>query len=211
MTEMIINVEAQYSTNPGYSLITRGIYYCGRMISAQMNTEFSHSNYDDLKKVHSIWICINPNRKELRGTMTTYSLAEHNVIGNTSANQSEYDKLQVTMVYLDKDFVNRSGIIGMLSTVFTNSLTAAEKATQLKDKYGMKVTDSIEGRLETMCNYSKGVYDAGKEEGMEKGVEKGILGTVDILKRMGVATSKIVEQLMVQYGLGKDEAAKYAR
>lgn len=211
VTEMIINVEAQNSTNPGYSLITRGIYYCGRMISAQMNTEFSHSNYDDLKKVHSIWICINPNRKELRGTMTTYSLAEHNVIGNTSANQSEYDKLQVTMVYLDKDFVNRSGIIGMLSTVFTNSLTAAEKATQLKDKYGMKVTDSIEGRLETMCNYSKGVYDAGKEEGMEKGVEKGILGTVDILKRMGVATSKIVEQLMVQYGLGKDEAAKYAR
>ena len=75
----------------------------------------------------------------------------------------------------------------------------------------MKATDSIEGRLETMCNYSKGVYDAGKEEGMEKGVEKGILGTVDILKRMGVATSKIVEQLMVQYGLGKDEAAKYAR
>lgn len=50
VTEMIINVEAQNSTNPGYSLITRGIYYCGRMISAQMNTEFSHSNYDDLKK-----------------------------------------------------------------------------------------------------------------------------------------------------------------
>lgn len=70
-----------------------------------------------------------------------------------------------------------------------------------------------------MCNYSKGVYDDGMEKGMEKGMEQGmakgidtgIAGAVDILKRMGMNTSKIVEQLMLQYGLSKEDADKYVR
>lgn len=42
-------------------------------------------------------------------------------------------------------------------------------------------------------------------------MEKGIAGAVDILKRMGMNTSKIVEQLMIQYGLSKEDADKYVR
>ena len=49
-----------------------------------------------------------------------------------------------------------------------------------------------------MCNYSKGVYN----DGMERGRNTGIAGAADILKRMGMDAGKIVEQLMLQYGLG---------
>ena len=45
----------------------------------------------------------------------------------------------------------------------------------------------------------------------DDGMEKGIAGAVDILKRMGMNTSKIVEQLMIQYGLSKEDADKYVR
>ena len=56
-----------------------------------------------------------------------------------------------------------------------------------------------------MCNYSKGVYN----DGMERGRNTGIAGAADILKRMGMDAGKIVEQLMLQYGLGREEAAGY--
>ena len=74
-----------------------------------------------------------------------------------------------------------------------------------------------------MCNYSKGVYDDGMEKGIEKGIEqgieqgiergmeKGIAGAVAILKSMGEPFEKIVERLMQQYGLSRDEAVKYAQ
>ena len=65
------------------------------------------------------------------------------------------------------------------------------------------MTNGLEGKFEAMCNYSKGVYD--------DGMEKGIAGAVDILKRMGMNTSKIVEQLMIQYGLSNEDADKYVR
>lgn len=45
-----INLEAQADAEPGYSVLKRGIFYCGRMLSAQKGVEFERSEYDDLKK-----------------------------------------------------------------------------------------------------------------------------------------------------------------
>ena len=56
---LLINVEAQKAFYPGYSLTTRGIFYGARMISAQKGTEFAGRDYDNIRKVYSIWICMN--------------------------------------------------------------------------------------------------------------------------------------------------------
>ena len=40
----MINIEAQKKWNPGYEIVTRGIFYCARMISGQKHTEFEHSD-----------------------------------------------------------------------------------------------------------------------------------------------------------------------
>lgn len=55
--KLIINIEAQQSFYPGYAIVTRGIYYGARLISSQMGTEFTAGQYNDIKKVYSIWIC----------------------------------------------------------------------------------------------------------------------------------------------------------
>ena len=39
-------------------------YYMGRMISEQKGTEFVNSNYDDLKSVYAIWICMDTKKSE---------------------------------------------------------------------------------------------------------------------------------------------------
>lgn len=70
LIRLIINIEAQNDFYPGYPLIKRGIYYCSRMISAQYGTEFTKSHYEDIKKVYSIWICMNPPKNLLLSTDT---------------------------------------------------------------------------------------------------------------------------------------------
>jgi len=60
--KILINVEAQKFSDPSklcYHLENRIIFYMSRMVSAQKQTEFNHSNYDDLKRVRSIWICMD--------------------------------------------------------------------------------------------------------------------------------------------------------
>ncbi|MDY2818937.1 MAG: hypothetical protein SOT36_01915 [Hominisplanchenecus sp.] len=64
---LILNVEAQKSFRPGYEIVTRGIFYGARMISAQLGTEFEHSKYDDIRKVYSVWICMNDEHPAVAG------------------------------------------------------------------------------------------------------------------------------------------------
>lgn len=57
---LIVNVEGQNNFYPGYPLIKRAFYYCSRMISSQYGTEFTGAHYEKIKKVYSIWVCMNP-------------------------------------------------------------------------------------------------------------------------------------------------------
>lgn len=84
-TEMkfLINVEAQKSSVPsklGYHLENRIIFYLARMISAQKQTEFFHSDYDNLKKVRSIWICMDSS--EDGDSIEEINLGRSTVFGN---------------------------------------------------------------------------------------------------------------------------------
>ncbi len=59
---ILLNVEAQNTTDfskLGYHISNRIVFYMCRMVSAQKNVEFFHSDYDKLKRVYSIWICFN--------------------------------------------------------------------------------------------------------------------------------------------------------
>ncbi len=83
-TEMkfLINLEAQKSSKPsklGYHLENRIVFYLARMISAQKQTEFYHSDYDNLKKVRSIWICMD--NSENGDSIEEVSLTQNVVFG----------------------------------------------------------------------------------------------------------------------------------
>ena len=137
------------------------------------------------------------------GFIKIYPIGEINILDNAKSDHDDYDNMQVTLLCLDGKPTGKENMVEMLDVALANGMPVEEKIRQLETKYDIKVTNGLEGRLETMCNYSKGVYD--------DGMEKGIAGAVDILKRMGMNTSKIVEQLMLQYGLSKEDADKYVR
>ena len=83
--EFIINIEAQKSSKKsklGYRLENRIAYYMGRMISEQKGTEFVNSNYDDLKSVYTIWICMDTEADE--DSIIELGLQPRVIYGNTS-------------------------------------------------------------------------------------------------------------------------------
>ena len=45
---------------PGsYQILNRAIFYVSRLISSQREQDFVKSNYNDIKTVYSIWVCMN--------------------------------------------------------------------------------------------------------------------------------------------------------
>jgi len=170
---LIINVEAQNDFYPGYPLIKRGIYYCCRMISSQYGREFTGSHYEKLKKVYSIWICMNPP-KNRENTITRYRLVEEHLTGGAAEAVRNYDLLSIIMLCLGgPGGENYGGVLRMLDVLLGSDTGEAEKRKILEDDYDIQMTRTMEQEVSVMCNLSKGVEEKGIAKGMAKGMAKG--------------------------------------
>lgn len=143
MVKMIINIEAQRENTQGYELVTRGIYYTAREISSQYGREFKNSEYDNIKKVYSIWICISPDRKRMDG-ITKYSIKEDTVYHNAKVRKEVYDILCVVMIYLKKNLEEESEyIIDFLSVLLSEKIDFDRKTYILEKNLGLSMTDEM--------------------------------------------------------------------
>ena len=172
--KIIINIEAQKSTDPvklGYHLENRIIFYLSRLISSQKQREFFHSEYDKIKKVYSIWICMDASNDE--DSVNKISLKEETLFGKPSA-FSQLDKMCGIVIWIrEQNDVEESKnqLIAMLEDLLKDE-AIEKKKKNLEKKYNMKMTLDLERRIDDMCNLSDVVEERGIEKGIEKGTEK---------------------------------------
>ena len=162
---LIINAEAQNRFKPKYPLTKRAVYYGSRLISAQNGTVFTKSDYQKLRKVYSIWICVNPAKK-FRNTITRYSLKPETIIGNAVEAPENYDLINIVMVCLGKmEEWNDNNLIKFLGVLFQNELSAREKKDILERDFNIPMTETFESEVDDMCNLSQGVAEEAMQQG----------------------------------------------
>ena len=187
---LIINVEAQNDFYPGYPIITRGVYYCCRIISSQYGREFTGSHYERIKKVYSIWICMNPP-KYRKNSITRYRLVEEQLVGEAVEPVENYDLLSIVMLCLGgPGGGNYEGVLRMLDVLLSNETSEVEKRKILQDDYGIQMTQTMEQEVSVMCNLSKGVE--------AKGMTNGILASIkNLVKNLGMSVEQAMSVLEV--------------
>ena len=193
--KLIINVEGQKKFEPGYDIVTRGIFYCARMLSAQKDTEFTGSDYDAIKKVYSIWISME-NPLYAQHTITSYRISEHPLYGMLPV-QKRYDLMELVLVCLGTPKAKNKGneLHGLLDTLLSPDLLPEEKEKIIYNDYGIETTVELEGGLREMCNLS----DLIEERGIEKGkldilialVRDGLLSVEETAKRVEMAVDEM--------------------
>ena len=194
---LIVNVEAQNDYYPGYPLIKRGIYYCCRMISSQYGREFTSSHYEQIKKVYSIWICMNPP-KSRENTITRYRLVEEHLVGEAVEPVRNYDLLSIIMLCLGgPDGKNYDGVLRMLDVLLGSETSVAEKRKILEDEYHIQMTQKLESEVSVMCNLSKGVLEKGKEEERKRVIRAldGVLSPEVMAEKLGLPLAEVLAVL----------------
>lgn len=174
--KILVNLEAQRSSDHsrlGYHLENRIIFYLARMISAQKQTEFFHSDFDNLKKVRSIWICMDNDETE--DSIEEIGLERKTVFGNKK-NPYHTDLMKGIIVNIrngdndnPSDGIKKSQnvLISMLEELLSEK-DAVEKKRILADEYGMIITAELEGRIQIMCNLSENIIERERIEIIEK-------------------------------------------
>ena len=208
-TEMkiLVNIEAQKSSDSGklgYHLENRIMFYLARMISAQKQTEFFHSDFDNLKKVRSIWICMDNDETE--DSIEEISLDRKTVFGNKK-NLHHTDLMKGIIVNIR----NGSGkpvkksqnmLIAMLEELVSEK-DATEKKRILEDEYGMIMTAELEGRIRIMCNWSESVKERIEEQVSAQIREQ---ERIDVIEKMIKANA--TKEQIISYGFTEDEYTK---
>lgn len=184
MTKVIINIEAQKKDEPGYDLVTRAIFYCARLISQQLNREFHNTSsdnkkYNGIKKVYSIWICMNAEQNqadsivEYRIKPNVLHFGEHKE-RRYQSKKHRYDLMAAVMIYLSaENWKSTDSLIDMLNTLF-GELEASSKKRKLQEEHGLKMVKEIEQVVNDMCNLGEGLAERYMDIGIQKGLQQGI-------------------------------------
>ncbi|RGC51668.1 hypothetical protein DW761_10170 [Absiella sp. AM29-15] len=193
---IFINFEIQKDETPGYPLVTRGIYYASRLISRQKNAEdgFASSEFNDLQKVYSIWICPK-HTKEKNDVINVYHIKEE-CLKNEWHNQVEdYDLMEVIMMYPGNEYNYEDkshSVLEMLNILFTTKMKAEEKKRLLEEKYAIIMTEKMDQEVEFMCNLSESVLKEGLEQGE---IKSAIEHTKKLMKNCDVDVNKALDIL----------------
>lgn len=197
VSRIIINLEAQGIEKPPYPLVNRTIFYIARLISSQKNRNFDHSNYGDMLRTYSIWICFN-----LEENCMNYLHLTNTSLFGTHEWLGDLELMNIFLVGLDKNLgeeaikTTDSNLHYMLGTIFSNDLSPKDKVRLLSEREDMPAGTHIRKELDTMCNLSYGI----EEQGIEK-------GRLDLIKNM-LSKHMPVEDIMKYSGATEEEIRK---
>ncbi|MCD7894359.1 MAG: hypothetical protein LUG60_11790 [Erysipelotrichaceae bacterium] len=173
---LIINIEPQKTRNLHYHLERRCIHNNCRLIAQQKGVDFIHSNYNDLKKVYSIWIVykhakmddgvIGKISYDYKETGRNYSKGMLNFIKKRIKKIKSYiDLSDIILIYPYSEYhENKKSINNFFSLLFTDSKTPNEKKLLFEDKYDIIMTDKQIEEVDYMCKMSDYIIDRSKLE-----------------------------------------------
>ena len=166
LSQIIVNIEAQKDEPTEYKILNRAIFYVSRLISSQKERDFVNTNYDDIKQVFSIWICMNMDDNSLSHIHLTKDemLKPYNWKGNL-------DLLNIVLIGITNEIPEHDEKYEMhrlIGALLSSELKEQEKLDIIEHEYNIPISQEFREDVSTMCNLSTGIEERATEKTSEK-------------------------------------------
>lgn len=189
LSQIIVNVEAQKAEPSGYDILNRAIFYVSCMISSQKGRDFVKSNYNDIKRVYSIWICMNMDNH----SMSYIHLTKENIIGSHDW-KGDINLLNIVLLGLAEDLPERNEkyeLHRLLGALLSSKLNVNEKLDIIENEFQIPLEEDIREDVNEMCNLSQGIED----RAFEKGTENGLAEAIRRMNKKGYSMQQVSDML----------------
>ena len=167
IAKFIVNVEPQKTTKKlDYKLMKRAVYYAARLISAQKEKEFHGDDYNKLKKIFSIWVCMDVQNYRA-DSIQEYRLTEKNLHGNFHDDLKNYDLITIIILNLGKKSTTHK-LLDLLHLIFMDLKSSEEKAKILHDDFNVELSTDMKEELKKMGGLMQPLLDIVAEQAAEK-------------------------------------------
>lgn len=157
ISQVIVNVEAQKDEPTGYHILNRAVFYVSRLVSSQKERDFVKTNYNDIKRVFSIWVCMNMDGN----SMAYVHLAKDDLIGSYPW-KGRLDLLNIVLIGIANELPEHDDkyeLHRLLNTLLSMEMSVDEKLGIMEKEYGIAVDDRIREDVSAVCNLSQGIRD----------------------------------------------------
>ena len=166
LSQIIVNIEAQKDEPTEYKILNRAIFYVSRLISSQKERDFVNTNYDDIKQVLSIWICMNMDDNSLSHIHLTKDelLKPCNWKGNL-------DLLNIVLIGITNEIPEHDKKYEMhrlIGALLSSELKEQEKLDIIEHEYNIPTSQEFREDVRIMCNLSTGIEERATEKTSEK-------------------------------------------
>ena len=158
ISQVIVNLEAQKDNPTGYHILNRAVFYVSRLVSSQKERDFVGTNFNDIRRVFSIWVCMGMDES----CMAYVHLAKDDLLGSYLW-KDRLDLLNIVLIGISKELPEHDEkyeLHRLLSTLLSAELTVDEKLGIIKTEYSIPVDEKLRKDMSAMCNLSQGIRDA---------------------------------------------------
>ncbi|MDE5938894.1 MAG: Rpn family recombination-promoting nuclease/putative transposase [Lachnospiraceae bacterium] len=192
VSQVIVNLEAQKDEPTSYHILNRAVFYVSRLVSTQKERDFVKTNYNDIKRVFSIWVCMNMDEN----SMAYVHLAKDDLIGSYQW-KGGLDLLNIVLIGIAGELPahdDKYELHRLLSTLLSMELSVDEKLGIIEKEYSIPVDDKIREDVSTMCNLSQGI----RETATDNAIADVIINMYEnqfTFDQIAVATKKSVKEV----------------
>lgn len=169
-TQIIVNIECQKDEPTKYMILNRAIFYVSRLVSSQKERDFAGSDYDDIKQVYSIWICMNMKENSL----SHIHLVKDDLY-NSSNWKGDIDIINIVMIGISNEILpadEENELFGLIGTIFSRNLNVNEKLEIIGNEYNLSIGNDFGEDVRIMCNLSEGLVESVTKEVTENVTKK---------------------------------------
>ena len=170
LSQIIVNIEAQKDEPAGYQILNRAAFYVSRLVSSQKERDFVNTNYDDIKQVFSIWICMN---------MASNSMSHIHLIKDEMLEPYDWkgnmDLLNIVLIGITDELPEHDEkyeLHRLIGTLLSSGLKEQEKLDIIEHEYNIPVSNEIREDVRVMCNLSAGIEERAEERATKRATEK---------------------------------------
>ena len=191
LTQIIVNVEAQKDEPAAYKILNRSIFYVSRLVSSQKERDFVNSNYDDIKQVYSIWICMNMKCN----SMSHIHLTKDEMIEPYEW-KGNINLLNIILIGITDELPvhdERYELHRLIGALLSSSIELDEKLEIMEKEYNLPLNSDFRRDVNVMCNLSDGIEEKAAEKATEKTTREINEKVIKNMHKNGYTAAQIAE------------------
>ena len=170
--KVLVNIEPQMRSNPGYPLENRALFYLANRIVKQKGTVFDGDDYGKMEKTYSIWLILEPNRN-LQNIIYSSKMITFLEGEDEGTILPRSNMIKISYIHVGSPYDDSNPTMRVINLLFGKGMPEEERINALREN-NIRTDRALLEEVREMESLSQQRFEMGREAGLKEGIQQGL-------------------------------------